>query len=94
MNKPSIIDDYGNKYWFVNGAPHRDDGPASVMINGTECWYNHGKLHRVDGPAVTYKMGGALLYIKNKKVTPKEYQHRLHLSNEFMLMLRLKYIFI
>lgn len=94
MNTPSTIDVDGNKYWFVNGVPHREDGPATVMSNGTEFWYDRGKLHRVDGPAVTYKDGFALLYIKSKKVMPKEYQHRLHLSDEFMAILQLKYIFV
>ena len=94
MIKPRIIDNEGNKYWFVHGIPHREGGPATVMTNGTEFWYNRGKLHRTDGPAVTYRNGFALLYIENKKVTPKEYQHRLHLNDEFMLMLQLKYILI
>ena len=28
-NEPTMeIDDYGNKYWYLNGKYHREDGPA------------------------------------------------------------------
>lgn len=92
-NRP-IIDKEGSKYWFVNAVPHRDGAPATIMFNGTELWYDRGRLHREDGPAITYANGYGLLYLKNKKLTLTEYQHKLQLSDEFMSVLQLKYIFI
>jgi hypothetical protein len=50
MDNP-VIDEYGNKFWYQHGNPHRDDGPAAIYITGTKSWWQYGKLHRDDGPA-------------------------------------------
>lgn len=43
----------GNRMWFdLDGALHREMGPAHVMANGDHYWLWHGLLHRTDGPAV------------------------------------------
>ena len=36
-------DKFGNKYWYLNGKLHREDGPAYESINGYHGWYFHGK---------------------------------------------------
>ena len=36
-------DDAGNKFWFLNGEYHREDGPAIEFANGNKSWYLHGK---------------------------------------------------
>ena len=46
--------DNGTKCWYLNGALHREDGPAVEYANGTKKWYLNGKLHRVDGPAIEF----------------------------------------
>ena len=53
MNKEPIleIDEYGNKFWKLNGKSHRENGPA-VEYNGSKYWWLNGKLHREDGPAI------------------------------------------
>ena len=29
----------GSKEWYMNGAPHREDGPAVELANGTNAWW-------------------------------------------------------
>jgi hypothetical protein len=37
------VDDYGNKFWYLDGKYHREDGPAVEYTNGTKYWYLDGK---------------------------------------------------
>ena len=30
------------KKWYINGKPHRLDGPAVIFSNGVSIWYFHG----------------------------------------------------
>jgi hypothetical protein len=44
------------EYWYRNGAPHRDDGPAFSWKNQSKnksriTYFLDGKQHRTDGPA-------------------------------------------
>ena len=57
----------GNKYWYINGKWHREDGPAIEWANGDKCWYINGKLHREDGPAVEHANGDKFWYIQGNK---------------------------
>jgi len=57
-NKPICeTDEFGTKYWYLNGQSHREDGPAVEYIGGDKEWYLHGKLHREDGPAQDWSNG-------------------------------------
>ena len=47
----------GSKEWYLNGKPHRTDGPAKEFANGSKEWYLNGKFHRTDGPAVEHADG-------------------------------------
>lgn len=47
----------GNKYWYLDGKYHREDGPAIERANGNKYWYLNGKPHREDGPAVEHASG-------------------------------------
>ena len=29
----------GNKFWYLNGKLHREDGPAMEWANGSKSWY-------------------------------------------------------
>ena len=42
----------GDKYWFMNGKLHCEDGPAVERANGTKEWFLNALRHREDGPAV------------------------------------------
>jgi hypothetical protein len=45
------INERGDKYWYLHGHVHREDGPAFERIDGTTGWLIHGEYHREDGPA-------------------------------------------
>ena len=33
----------GSKHWYLNGKPHREDGPAVEYANGDKEWWLNGK---------------------------------------------------
>jgi len=48
----------GLEYRDKDGKPHREDGPARFLIDGTETWFRHGVIHRDgDEPAIIYEDG-------------------------------------
>ena len=57
-----IVDEYGDKEWWVDGKRHREDGPAVEYVDGGKSWYRDGLLHREDGPAVEYVNGDKYWY--------------------------------
>ena len=43
MNKPECrIDPNGEKRWYLNDKPHREDGPAIEWYNGIKQWFLNG----------------------------------------------------
>jgi hypothetical protein len=65
----------GDKYWYLNGKRHREDGPSAEYANGEKRWFLKGKLHREDGPAVEYANGTKLWYLNGKLVTEEEHKN-------------------
>jgi hypothetical protein len=62
------VKDYGNWIeWYLNGALHREDGPAVEYTNGTKYWFLNGKCHRENGPAVELSNGSKFWYINGKR---------------------------
>ena len=59
--------DNGNKFWYLNGKIHREDGPAYEGASGYKVWYLNGKLHREDGPAVEYANGFKFWWLNGKR---------------------------
>jgi hypothetical protein len=43
MQPEMIIDHLGDKVWYVNGGPHRIDGPAIEYADGRNSWYLHNE---------------------------------------------------
>ena len=33
------VNKFGNKYWYMNGKRHRENGPAVEWANGSKFWY-------------------------------------------------------
>ncbi len=67
-DKPVMkTDEWGNKFWYLNGKIHREDGPAVEYSSGTKFWYLNGKKHREDGPAVEYIDGGESWYLNGER---------------------------
>ena len=62
------VDQYGNKYWYLNGLCHREnDLPAVEGFNGTKEWFINGKLHREnDKPAIEYFNGDKYWCLNDK----------------------------
>jgi hypothetical protein len=72
-----IIKKYGNKYWYLDGKLHREDGPAIECVNESKYWYQNDVLHREDGPAIEYTDGYTdctkLWYLNGKQITEEEF---------------------
>jgi len=61
-----VVVEGGDKYWYLNGEFHREDGPAIEYASGTKFWYLNGKHHREDGPAVEWADGDKSWYLNGK----------------------------
>ncbi len=62
-----IIDIFGDKYWYLNGVRHREDGPAVERSDGYKAWYLNGELHREDGPAAEFADGSKFWWFNGKR---------------------------
>jgi antitoxin component YwqK of YwqJK toxin-antitoxin module len=67
----------GDKYWYLNGKLHREDGPAFEGSSGEKSWYLNGKPHREDGPAEELRSGNKYWYLNGKLLTEKEFNKRM-----------------
>jgi hypothetical protein len=56
----------GDRYWFLNGKLHREDGPAVESSITGRFWYLNGKRHREDGPALECADGTREWYLNGK----------------------------
>ena len=67
MNKPECKTyPNGDKYWYLNGNLHREDGPAIECSDGYREWHLNGELHREDGPAIEYAGGDKEWYLNGE----------------------------
>ena len=57
----------GRREWWLNGVPHREDGPAIEWPDGRREWWLHGKLHREDGPAIEWPDGHREWWLHGKR---------------------------
>jgi hypothetical protein len=57
----------GDKFWYLNGKIHREDGPAVEESDGSKAWYLNGKLDRKDGPATEWATGNKAWYSNGKR---------------------------
>jgi hypothetical protein len=67
----------GNKYWYLNGKQHREDGPAIEPTDGDKYWYLNGKRHREDGPAIEWADGDKSWYLNGELLTEEEFNERM-----------------
>ena len=67
----------GNKYWFLNGQHHREEGPAIEWADGTKYWYLNGQRHREEGPAIEWADGDKAWYLNNESLTEEEFNERM-----------------
>jgi len=66
----------GDRFWYLNGQLHREDGPAIEWTNGDRWWYLNGELHREDGPAVEWASGTRKWYLNGTQLTEAEFNAR------------------
>ena len=75
-DKPVMeIDDNGDKYWWLDGNLHREDGPAIEYNDGDKEWWLDGNLHREDGPAYERADGSKHWYLNGEWVTKEEHKN-------------------
>jgi hypothetical protein len=67
----------GNKYWYLNGKYHREDGPAIECANGNKNWFLNGKLHREDGPAYEGADGYKEWFLNGESFSKEEWFEQL-----------------
>jgi len=63
----------GDKFWYLNRIPHREDGPAREYADGTKQWLLNGDLHREDGPAIEYHDNYKCWYLNGVQYTEEEF---------------------
>jgi hypothetical protein len=64
---PAVICSDGTEYWYKDGLPHREGGPA-INDKYISCWCINGRLHREDGPAVVTKSGEGVCWMRDGKL--------------------------
>jgi len=67
------VDKNGNRFWYLNGKPHREDGPAIENVNGDKYWFLNGKRHREDGPAIEWLNGQKEWYLNGINFSESEF---------------------
>jgi hypothetical protein len=56
----------GDKFWYLNGKLHREDGPAVEESDGSKDWYLNDQRHREDGPAIEWANGDKSWYLNGQ----------------------------
>jgi len=78
------VDQYGTKYWWLNGEYHRVDGPAVEYADGAKYWFLNDKRHRIDGPAIEDANGDKYWYLNGEQLnckTQKEFEQLMRLKS-------------
>jgi hypothetical protein len=67
----------GDKFWYLNGKLHREDGPAIEWAKGDKAWYLNNKRHREDGPAIEFSSGSKSWFLNDEYLTEEEFNRRM-----------------
>lgn len=89
-----IVDERGGTTeWLLNGALHREDGPARIWEDGSEEWCVDGYYHREDGPAFIDTVNDEISwFINNVQVKSyEEFQKATECSDDHIVFLKLKW---
>ena len=70
------VHENGDKFWYLNGQFHREDGPAREYADGSKSWWLNDQRHRVDGPACEWSDGHKSWYLNGKRLTEEEFNNR------------------
>ena len=69
---------FGNKFWYLNGKCHREDGPSVEYVDGTKYWHLNDRLHRENGPAVENASGNKSWYLNGYHYSESDYWKELN----------------
>lgn len=47
VDGPALINGWGDKFYYINGQPHRENGPACEYASGSKVWFYKGKYLNV-----------------------------------------------
>ena len=66
----------GDRFWYEEGTntPHREDGPAVELSDGTKKWIKYGLYHREDGPAIMYSDGVSIYCFNGTSMAKNEWE--------------------
>ena len=70
------VNENGDKFWYLNGQLHREDGPAREYADGSKSWWLNDQRHRVDGPACEWSDGHKSWYLNGERLTEEEFNNR------------------
>ena len=79
------VNEYGDKFWYLNGKRHHEDGPACEFADGTKYWYLNGNLHREDGPACEYANGSKYWYLNGEEFSKKKWKKRIKKTRNIII---------
>jgi len=82
-DKPAVVYDNGDKWWYKEGKLHRVGGPAVDWTNGAKGWYKEGYFHRIDGPACECSDGSEEWFYEGKEI-------KCNSTEEFLKIIELK----
>jgi hypothetical protein len=85
-----VVVEGGDKYWYLNGELHREDGPAVEWADGSKHWYLNSKRHREDGPAIEYANGDKSWYLNGKWVTEAEVMKTIDIDGKKFTLAQIK----
>jgi hypothetical protein len=77
MTEYKVVVNNDGKFWYLNDALHREDGPAVERVNGDKFWYRNGVLHREDGPAVERACGTKFWYLNNIRYSEPDFNRKM-----------------
>lgn len=88
-----LIEPDGTIKWYWRGELDCRSGPAIIEPNGNKRWYTLGIMHRIDGPAAIYVNNPPDTWVvKGRRASNfKQFQAMTGLSDEDILLLKLKY---
>ena len=70
------VNENGDKFWYLNGQLHREDGPAREYADGSKSWWLNDQRHRVDGPACEWSDGHKSWYLNGERLTEEEFNNK------------------
>lgn len=76
VGSPAIKYLNGSYGYYINGAPHREDGPALKNKNGC-FYYVNGLIHNDSGPAVILERGQEYFALNGIYLEPEEWLNAL-----------------